>query len=322
MYNIVIVADDGYIVHAAVMLTSLFETNKDKCFSVYLFTNGVSDKSVSRLECLCKAYKSIITIINPEEQLASSLSISLKELPVGQWTTMMYYKLFIPTVLPKSEERCLFLDVDMIINSDIEELYNWDLHDSVIAAVEDMPDCVKIKERIGLPQEAFYINSGVMVCDLNRWRQMETVRPIFDFVKHVSDKIINEQDVIALYFKGKLSLLPIKWNMVTFYFLRVPKIFDKYLPQLREALYNPNIIHFAAPIKPWYRDSQHPYANLYKKYLLFYCEALHFTSKEKVNLLRLPYGEKLSIRKRINKTIRNLLNKYNIFMDEGYTPHL
>lgn len=310
MYNIVIVSDEGYVQHAAVMLTSLFETNKDKQFSVYLLTNGVSETSVSRLNCLCRAYNSFISIINPEEQLASSLSISLKELPVGQWTTMMYYKLFIPTVLPKSEDRCLFLDVDMIINSDIEELYNWDLQDNVIAAAEDMPDCIKIKERIGLPQEALYINSGVMVCDLCRWRQMELERPIFEFVKRVSDRIVNEQDVIALYFKDKLTLLPIKWNMVTFYFLRVPKIFDKYLPELHEAQHNPGIIHFAAPIKPWYRDCTHPYGKLYRKHYLHYSETIKISSS---SLWNFPYGEKLSNRQRINKHIKALLKIIGLF---------
>lgn len=303
MYNIVIVSDEGYVQHAAVMLTSLFETNKDKRFSIYLLTNGVSETSVSRLNCLCQAYKSIITILNLE-QLSSTLSISLAELPVGQWTTMMYYKLFIPTVLPKSEKRCLFLDVDMIINSDIEELYNWDLQDNVIAAAEDMPDCVKIKERIGLPQEALYINSGVMVCDLNRWRQLEAERPIFEFVKQVSDQIVNEQDVIALYFKDKLILLPIRWNMVTFYFLRVPKIFDKYLPELREAQRHPGIIHFAAPVKPWYRDCTHPYRKLYKRYFRKYAEIIDVAPER---MWDFPYGEKLTNRQRFNKRVKSIL---------------
>ena len=37
IYNIVIVSNEGYIQHATVMLTSLFCTNKEKSFVVYLF---------------------------------------------------------------------------------------------------------------------------------------------------------------------------------------------------------------------------------------------------------------------------------------------
>lgn len=59
----------------------------------------------------------------------------------------MYLKLFIPQLLPADAGRCLFLDVDMIINADITELYHMDLSGKIIAAAEDMPDCVYIKKR-------------------------------------------------------------------------------------------------------------------------------------------------------------------------------
>ena len=60
--NVVIVADDGYIQHAGVMLTSLFETNKGCRIRVFLLTNGISDDNQRRLECLCKAYGNSIEI--------------------------------------------------------------------------------------------------------------------------------------------------------------------------------------------------------------------------------------------------------------------
>ena len=41
-YNIVIVADERYIQHSAVMLTSLFYTNREKKFIIYLLTDGIS----------------------------------------------------------------------------------------------------------------------------------------------------------------------------------------------------------------------------------------------------------------------------------------
>ena len=121
--------------------------------------------------------------------------------------------------------------------------------------------------------------------------------------------------MIALYFRGMLKILPIRWNMVTFYFNRIPKIFPKYLPELQKAKRYPAIIHFAAPIKPWFRDSQHPYAYLYKKYLRIYAKTVGI----KVNL-HFPYGEKLTPRKRFNKNIRNLFNRIGIIRDAGYTP--
>ena len=137
----------------------------------------------------------------------------------------MYYKLYIPTILPQEAERCLFLDVDMVINADIAELYNIELSDNVIAAAEDIPDCIQIKQRLGLAQDDLYINSGVMICNLAAWRSMESQIPIFDFTRSVAEKIQNEQDVIAMYFRGKLKILPICWT-VSYTHLTLPTIYS------------------------------------------------------------------------------------------------
>lgn len=305
-YEIVIVCNDPYAQHAATMLCSLFETNKDKLFHVTLLTDGLSDDNANKLNGFCNAHGSTLRIVKPEQDYCS---IDLTKLPVGQWNTMMYYKLFIPQVLPLTADRCLFLDVDMVINDDISQLYHQDIGSYAIFAAEDTPDCIAHKQRLGLEKDDTYINSGVMLCNLIRWREMEKQRPIFDYVATIKHIITNEQDVIAMYFQGMIRLLPIRWNMTTFYFSRRPIIFSKYLPQLRDARRNPGIIHFASPIKPWFRDSQHPYRHLYRRYLKLtpWC----YTPLQ-------GYYEQLSGIKRIKKTIRNFLNRYNLMHDAGY----
>lgn len=301
IYNIVCVSDENYIQHAAVMLCSLFETNINKNFHIYLLTTGVKTDTESKLQNLCKQYHAILTCITCSTKELSSL-------PIGQWSTIMYLKLLIPQLLPSNIDRCLFLDVDMIINTDITPLYNIDLDGAIIAAAEDMPDCIKYKQRLGLNQTDLYINSGVVVCDLLKWRKLENNKSIIDFTKSISNIITNEQDVIALYFKGKIKLLPIKWNMTTFYFMRKPKIFDKYLPQLKEARRHPGIIHFACPIKPWFKDCQHPYKHLYKFYL----------KKTAWKDYKFPIFEDMSIWGRTKRITRNTMNKIGILQDEGY----
>ena len=302
-YNIVIVSDEGYIQHAAVMLTSLFCTNKDKAFVVYLLTDGIKSETERKLREVCERYGAQLKVITCGID-------NLGEFPVGQWQPIMYFKLLMPKLLPSTEERCLFLDVDMVINDDIASLYHWDLQDNVIAAAEDMPDCIAFKPRLGLKDTDLCINSGVMVCDLKKWRQMEHESPIMQYATSIIHKIVNEQDVIACYFKDKIALLPIRWNMTTFYFNREPKIFPKYLSDLEQAKQNPGIIHFASPIKPWFKDSQHPYRKLYKKYLQLtpWCGC------------PFPIYEPLSKWGRVKKTIRNWLNRIGIMKDGGFTP--
>ena len=222
----------------------------------------------------------------------------------------MYFKLLIPQLLPSTEKRCLFLDVDMVVHDDITSLYEWNLGDKVIAAAEDMSDCVAFKPRLGLKDTDLCINSGVMVCDLEKWRLMEQEQPIMTYATNIISIIVNEQDVLACYFRDKIALLPIRWNMTTFYFNRKPKIFSKYLPELEAAKRFPGIIHFAAPIKPWFKDCQHPYRKLYKKYLMLTpWKKYHFPIFEQLT----PWG-------RVKKTIRNWLNSHNLMKDGIFTP--
>lgn len=301
IYHVVCVSDEGYVQHTAVMLCSLFENNRGKQFHVYLFTTGMEENSQERLTRLCWQYGAELACLRCGID-------DLSDLPIGQWHAIMYLKLRMPQLLPADVERCLFLDVDMVVNDDISLLYDVDLDGAVIAAAEDMPDCVEIKKRIGLQQEDAYINSGVMVCDLNAWRKMETERPVFDFTRSVASIITNEQDVIALYFRGKIKLLPIRWNMTTFYFHRKPKIFDKYLPQLKDARRNPGIIHFACPIKPWFKDCQHPYKKLYKHYL-------QMTAWRDY---KFPIFENMTPWGRTKRIVRLFLNRIGVMKDEGY----
>ena len=153
IYNIVCVSDDSYIQHAAVMLCSLFENNRNKIFHIYLLTTGIQTETEEKLRKFCKQYHAELT----------HLTCSIKELsnlPVGQWNAIMYLKLLIPQLLPNDTARCLFLDVDIIINSDIDPLYTMDLNNAILAAAEDIPDCIMHKKRLGLDSNEKYINSG------------------------------------------------------------------------------------------------------------------------------------------------------------------
>lgn len=301
IYNIVCVSDENYIQHTAVMLCSLFENNINKDFHIYLLTSGIKMDTERKLQDLCKQYHALLIC-----KIYSTKELST--LPVGQWNTIMYLKLLIPQLLPININRCLFLDVDMIINTNIAPLYDIDLENSIIAAAEDIPDCIKIKEKLGLKQTDIYINSGVMICDLQKWREIEKDIPIIDFTKSKSNVITNEQDIIALYFKNKIKIIPIKWNMTNFYFNREPKIFPKYLPQLKDAKKNPGIIHFASPIKPWFKDCQHPYKKLYRLYL----------NKTEWKKYRFPIYENMTSWGRLKRIIRLFLNKLGIIKDGGY----
>ena len=264
-YNIVCIADEAYAQHTAVMLTSLFSTNPDKQFRVFLMTYVMSQDTKVRLQEVVRGHGELNIL--EDDYKDSGINALKSETTDKAWNPIMYLKLLIPQKLPTDVERFLFLDVDMVINHDIDELYRTDLKGNIVAACDDYKFQEAHRLRLGLKDDELYVNSGVMVIDLKAWREKEKQCPMIDFLKAYKEVLNNDQDGFAIYFRGQIMLLPNKWNVTTFYFEQEPRIMPQYLPEVDELRRNPYIIHFCEPIKPWFRDCKHPYRCLYRKYL-------------------------------------------------------
>lgn len=265
MYNIVCIANEAYAQHTAVMLASLINQNLQKFFRIFLMTYTMSENTKQKLQQVVKGHGELHIL---EDDYTDSEIMALKsETSTKSWNSIMYLKLLIPQKLPTDVERFLFLDVDMIIYHNIEELYHTNLKGCILAACDDYKYQQAHRSRLGLKKTEEYINSGVMVVDLTAWRKKEKQCPMIKFLEGYKEILNNDQDGFALYFRGEIKLLPNKWNVTTFYFEQSPRILDKYLPEVNELRHHPFIIHFCEPIKPWFADCKHPYRYLYKKYL-------------------------------------------------------
>lgn len=265
-YNIVCITDDLYAQHAGVMMASLFTHTLKPC-RIFVLTNSLTLENKNKLRSIVtKSQYSTIQFIEKNDVEWYFNDFSTGE-NVKKWSSTMYLKLFMPLLLPVTIDRALFLDVDIVINSNIMNLYEMDLTKCVIAAAEDWKYSIIHKDRLKLPSEAHYINSGVMMVNLNQWRKLNQQFPIRQFMTDNKECIINDQDVFALYFQGNIQYISQKWNVTTYYFERNPRIYDKFLPLINDIRKNPYIIHFCEPIKPWFKECRHPYRRLYKQYL-------------------------------------------------------
>ncbi|MCQ2160850.1 MAG: glycosyltransferase family 8 protein [Bacteroidales bacterium] len=311
--NVVLISDDSFAGYAMIMLCSLFENNNYP-IKVFVLTDELSEENTELFITLSKKYNNSLEILHPGRILREVYGIDINDLPANRWNPIVYYKLTIPLILPREVGRCLFLDVDLIVNDQILELFNYKLEDHmVIAACDDNGWSRKHASRLGLPMGSYYINSGVMLCDVDKWRLMEQQDSVINTVKKNAPVLHNEQDVIALYFKNNITLLPIKWNMTTFYYRREPLIDPIFKDELSSSKKHPSIIHFCDHIKPWFSDCDHPFGYLYKKYYLKYCAVCDITPREFERF----YGEHNTIQ-RFRYSIRLLLNRYNIRKDPYY----
>lgn len=268
--NIVVISDENYATQSAVMLLSFFESNKNLHNEIYYISTGISNQNIEKIETLCNEYNSQLHYILFDENLLSQFD------GIGYWSKYTFMKLFIPQVLPSIVDKVLYLDVDMLIIDNLKSVYNMDLGDNAIAAVEDVPNSQSCCKRCGLSQKSLYINSGFMLLNLSAWRKEWERNSFYKYVDDYKSKMkINDQDVINSIFTGRIKPLDWRYNVTSFFFGLSSSIWKLYPKEYKRVRRHPAVIHFTNSNKPWKETCVHQYAKRWRNTLY----RTHFTSE-------------------------------------------
>ena len=233
--NIVFTITEDWAYYNLITISTILKKanpNDEYCF--YIISSSLSDGNKSNFLKLNKLRNAQYEFIQVNDEEFTPFTNN----PLGN---VANYRLKIPELI--SEEKVLFLDVDLVIRSDIAELYSYDISDYYSAGVEDKQ--FEMRERIKLPPDQQYTNGGVLLMNLDKLRKnnfYELSR------KMLSEKTyLNDQDAVNEFSGNKLLKLPLKYNVM----LVIGK--NKYRNRREEylqAIQNPVILHLSA-CKPW-----------------------------------------------------------------------
>ncbi|MDY5589235.1 MAG: DUF4422 domain-containing protein [Arcanobacterium sp.] len=175
-----------------------------------------------------------------------------------------YYRFLIPDVLP-FYDKVLYLDSDMIVLSDVAELFATDLQGAAIGAVRDIDFAGNLNVKHGdraryahavlhLKEPFNYFQAGVLIFNTAALRAEFAFEHWMELA--ADDRYIyNDQDVLNSQLEGRVHFLPAEWNVMHNVDHRVERIFSQApAAQYREyqaARSHPKIIHYAGYIKPW-----------------------------------------------------------------------
>ena len=263
--DIVMGADDGFIQHSAATIASiLLNCDASSYFRFHILDGGISSDKKEKLLKL--------------KQLRD-FEIQFYDMTKYDWSVFperifinsaAYYRLSIPEVLPKNVQKALYLDSDLIVEQDLKELWNIDISNHVLGAVEDTegPSCCI---RLNLTHK--YFNSGVLLLNLSKLRKIDLLKDSMSYLGKNRKRIIyQDQDILNGLFNTQYKDLPVKWNVQSgvYYYFYADKKHSQLKPRELTALMNPAIVHFTLTncyLKPWLRArSKHPLANEYWKY--------------------------------------------------------
>lgn len=245
------------------MLKSLFLNNPEEHFNIYLIHSSLTNEQIQGIEDFINFHGHHFEGICIDKKIFSNAPI------VKHYSVEMYYRLLAYEFLPNDMERILYLDPDILVINELEDLYNEDIDGYLYAAAYH--DLGKLKEinKIRLKPyeiEAYY-NSGVLLMNLVEQRNFIKKEEIFDFVEKNKRKLIlPDQDVInGLYSKYIKDVDEILYNFDA-RFYHYYKLMSMNKVNMDFVINNTRIIHFCGKKKPWHQNYTGKFHSLYKHY--------------------------------------------------------
>lgn len=269
--NILFSSDDNYARHLGVAMYSLMiHHKKAKRLNFFVVDNHISEDNLSKLRQVVEGFSNSAITFIPFDSYLKELKLDMP------WPISMsaYARLFAADLLSKDIDRVLYLDCDMIINHDLSELWEYDLSDYCIGAVQDQVS-TKVKEAVGMNPNSPYFNSGMLLVDLKKWRELDVCSKAMDFIKQHKGRVTHhDQGVLNALFCNKWKRLPLKYNVMTVnYLMSLSKIHHFYKDQssfyseqeVDTSKFTPLILHYTPSFtsRPWEENCLHPLRSLY-----------------------------------------------------------
>lgn len=168
-----------------------------------------------------------------------------------------YLRFLAPEILPESVGRVVYLDCDVVVLGDVAELAAVPLDGKAVAAVPEWawsgPEVERRMTGLGIAPGHRYVNSGVLVMDLARWRRDGITERLLARVAELGSRLVYfDQDALNAALQGDIALLDMRWNLQPLMLGRFARASDAAgHRRARAARRNPGVIHYTTASKPW-----------------------------------------------------------------------
>lgn len=275
--NIVYSSSDAYSELAAVSIVSVMENTRDADeINFYVIDKGISEKHKQDMLSMTNSYgRQLVFLENLDVEKIVDTNVC-----VGRWHISTFSRLFVLHVLPEDMKKIIYLDCDMIIRHSLTPLWEMDMDGTWCMSADDCRG-KKYRENIGIPEDSIYTNNGLMVIDLEAWRQNNVEKLFIDFIrKYNGDVTYVDQGVLNGVFQplGKVKLLPISYNAQRVCYdlgydgleaCRAP-VWPYTREEFEQGLRDPVVVHFTTcfmtETRPWYKKDDHPFRDDFLKY--------------------------------------------------------
>ncbi len=234
-----------------------FDANYANCAAVATFS-AFSNSTVP-LKVYWLVPSSDVEVANLKKLSLSSLGVNIFIKPVDSkhfqdWKQVLhitrgaYLRLLIPETI--EEDKIIYLDSDVIVQTDLSPLYSIDLETFTMAgALETAADGQMTNMPLSKPIR--YINTGVLVMDLKRLRQEGFFLKCKGIYEKYAEQISwADQCIINKYIESGKKILNPCWN----HYVSLGKNASWKKRHAEDSMTAACILHFLTANKPWHRS--------------------------------------------------------------------
>ncbi|MBE6085495.1 MAG: glycosyltransferase family 8 protein [Selenomonas ruminantium] len=206
-----------YCKYLGIALVSMLENTNCNPHIHIVLDSSVSKVNRDRLSDLSKQYDCNIYFHEIDNARLNLFKDAVKIYSIGT-----LFRFFMVEALPTSLSKILYLDDDLVVNIDVEELWNIDLGINTIGACRDqgvndlkIPPGPCLQKRVLVED---YFNQGVLIINLDKLREYDDfLKMCIDVLAAHTDYKFLDQDVFNDIFNGKVKYIPEKFNVFTRY---------------------------------------------------------------------------------------------------------
>lgn len=276
--------DNDFAKYTAVAVQSVIENTSTKFnYDILVLNENFNEETVNKFELLTKNNCSV-RCINISDFISN---IENKINDVTNRKKIVYYRFFVPEIF-KNFDKIIYLDSDLVVDEDVANLFETDLGNNCIGAVNDIfmrillhrsENWIKyLKWMLKMAVPEHYFQSGVMIFNIKKMLEENITEKLLDRLKEVGEPMIVDQDIYNSVCQDNVKFIDPVWN----YDRNIELLIDEYdysneeinkiIDVYNQVKANPKIIHFAGSMKPW----QYPSINFGDRWKYYADRAVKF----------------------------------------------
>lgn len=267
-------ADDFFAMPLAVTAYSLLANlNPNDWIDFYILDGGIQASNQEKIIQSLKGKPIEIHWVQPRFDYMEKLYCQSQ----STYPISAYYRLLLPEIIPDRYQKVIYLDTDVILLEDIAKLWHLELGEYyMLAAMDaanrkmDWPTHLKHfdLDSMGISREDKYLQSGVLLINLNKWRADRIADKLLDFIANHLELPYPDMDALNFVLAGKWGELDPRWNQIpvvhNFKFWENSPYTEE---EFKNVVNHPFIIHYGSKPKPWNQGCTHPQQSLWYDYL-------------------------------------------------------